>query len=101
MAALTAEAEKWRRLAGTMGKAHGSLTSLELNAPAFFAGTDLASPAVLAPTYNDTREMVARYCQEAQTEFNELAGAMDRARGLYEQSDARAEKKNTIPIYGH
>jgi len=97
--ALSKEAEKWRQLANVMATAHLKASNQVLPPPAFFAGHDLATPALLSPKYDELQALIVGFCEQARTEFVELAGAMERARKRYEASDGAAER-NTKAIYG-
>jgi hypothetical protein len=84
--ALHREATKWRSLADQMTVVQGNASRLELGLTAFFFA-DIVSTTAHAQAYDQFQEWLAGLFGQAAGEFDEIAGALDRAAELYQRTD--------------
>ena len=84
-AALDTERRKWVALADDLSAVQSNVDRLTLDVTAFFCGDPTSMS--LAPTYEKFRSYLAARLAEGQTEFGEIAGALQRIADDYDGSD--------------
>lgn len=98
--ALLTESAKWPEIRDSIMNARKAIDTLNL-APEAFGVPLLPDPGGQLPAaYTRLQDHLRDLLDAAATEFDELAGALQRAAFLYEESDEKAAKENTIYIFG-
>lgn len=98
--AFDAEAKKWRELKPVMDAAAKTANDVVLTPGAFFAGTDIAAPALQLVSYNNLKDKVHELCTQAATEYGQLEQAMIRAKNEYIRVDGDAARLLSLPVFG-
>ena len=95
--ALGKEAKKWLALSDEMEKVAGNVGRLTLDTSAFWCGDGISIAA--GPIYAGYQSFVQARCQEGAVEFEEIAGALNRAADEYDGSD-EVSAATLTKIYG-
>ncbi|GGQ87292.1 PE domain-containing protein [Couchioplanes azureus] len=96
--ALRQEAKKWFALSDELHTVAGSVANLTLDTSAFWCGDGISIAA--APIYAGYQKFVQDRCGEGAAEFDQIAGALNRAADEYDGSDAVSAETLT-KIYGN
>jgi hypothetical protein len=95
--ALRQEAKKWFSLSDEMETVAGNVGRLTLDTSAFWCGDGISIAA--GPIYAGYQDFVQARCGEGATEFEEIAGALNRAADEYDGSD-EVSAETLTKIYG-
>jgi hypothetical protein len=95
--ALRKEAKKWFSLSDEMETVAGNVSHLTLDASAFWCGDGISIAA--GPIYDGYQQFVHARCGEGSAEFEEIAGALNRAADAYDGSD-EVSAETLTKIYG-
>jgi hypothetical protein len=96
--ALRQEAKKWFALSDEMETVAGNVGRLTLDPSAFWCGDGISIAA--APIYAGYQDFVQDRCGEGAIEFEQIAGALNRAADEYDGSDEVSAEILT-KIYGN
>jgi hypothetical protein len=87
--ALHAEAGKWRKLSQDMAAVHADITQLVLYGSAFFFA-DIVSVEGHRAAYATFHDWYVALLQDATSEFEQIAGALDKSAEAYADADTRS-----------
>jgi uncharacterized protein YukE len=96
--ALRREAKKWFALSDEMHTVAGNARRLTLDASAFWCGDGISIAA--APIYAGYQQFMQDRCGEGAAEFEQIAGALNRAADAYDGTDQISADTLTT-IYGN
>lgn len=96
--ALRQEAKKWFALSDEMETVAGNVGQLTLDASAFWCGDGISVAA--APIYAGYQSFMRERCAEGAVEFEQIAGALNRAADEYDGSD-KVSAETLTTIYGN
>ncbi|MFI5491900.1 PE domain-containing protein [Actinoplanes sp. NPDC051859] len=96
--ALRQEAKKWFALSDELHTVAGNVTNLTLDTSAFWCGDGVSIAA--APIYAGYQQFVQDRCREGAAEFDQIAGALNRAADEYDGSD-EVSAATLTKIYGN
>jgi len=96
--ALRQEAKKWFALSDEMETVASSVSRLTLDTSAFWCGDGISIAA--GPIYAGYQQFVKDRCGEGSVEFEQIAGALNRAADEYDGSD-EVSSATLTKIYGN
>ena len=96
--ALRQEAKKWFALSDEMEAVASNIGHLTLDTSAFWCGDGISIAA--GPIYAGYQQFVQARCGEGAAEFEQIAGALNRAADSYDGSDTVSAETLT-KIYGN
>ena len=96
--ALRQEAKKWFALSDEMETVAGNVGRLTLDTSAFWCGDGISIAA--GPIYDGYQRFVQERCGEGAVEFEQMAGALNRAADEYDGSD-EVSAATLTKIYGN
>ena len=96
--ALHQEAKKWLALSDEMETVAGHVGRLSLDSSAFWCGDGISIAA--GPIYAGYQQFVRDRCGEGAAEFEQIAGALNRAADEYDSTD-QVSAETLTKIYGN
>ena len=96
--ALRQEAKKWFALSDEMETVAGNVSRLTLDTSAFWCGDGISIAA--GPIYAGYQQFVKDRCGEGSAEFEQIAGALNRAADEYDGTD-EVSAETLTKIYGN
>ncbi len=96
--ALRHEAKKWFELSDAMQAVADNVGRLTLHESAFWCGDGISIAA--APIYAGYQQFVQQRCGEGAVEFEDIAGALNRAADAYDGTD-EVSAETLTKIYGN